>query len=71
MLSLRVKRAYFSLFLLVSTCTNDYFRVYAVIDFLANRLVFLNTITYIMSKVISGLQFAKQTDVLDYLSINK
>ena len=37
-----VRHASFSLFPLVSSCSNDYFRMYMymVIDFLANRLVF-------------------------------
>ena len=43
-LRLRVKRASFSLFTLASSCSNAYFRVYAIIDFLADRLVFLNTV---------------------------
>ena len=41
-----VKRASFSLFTLASSCANAYFRAYAVIDFFADRLVFLNTVTY-------------------------
>ena len=41
-----VKRASFSLFTLASSCANAYFRAYAIIDFLADRLVFLNTVTY-------------------------
>ena len=45
-LLLRVRRATFSSFPLASPCLNDYFRVYTIIDFLANRLVFLNTVTY-------------------------
>ena len=45
MLSLRVKRASFSLFPLMSLCSNTYIRAYARIDFLADRLVFLNTVT--------------------------
>ena len=40
MLRRGVKRASFSLFTLASSCTN------AIIDFLADRLVFLNTVTY-------------------------
>ena len=40
-----VKRASFSLFTLASSCANAYFRAYAIIDFLADRLVFLNTVT--------------------------
>ena len=39
---LRVRRASFSLFPLVSSCLNDYFRMYAIIDFLANWLGFVN-----------------------------
>ena len=29
---------------LVSSCLNDYFHEYAIIDFLANQLVFVNTV---------------------------
>ena len=32
---------------LASSCSNDYFHVYAIIYFLANRLVFQNMVTYI------------------------
>ena len=42
-----VKHASFSLFTLVSSCVNVYFHAYAIIDFLTDRLVFLNTVTYI------------------------
>ena len=45
-LHLRVKRSYFSLFPLASLCSNVYFRAYAITDFLADRLVFLNTDTF-------------------------
>ena len=45
-LHLQVKRASFSLLPLASLGLKDYFRVYAIIDFLANMLVFLNTVTY-------------------------
>ena len=45
-LSLREKRASFSLFPLASSCSNAYFRAYAIINFLADRLVFLNMVTY-------------------------
>ena len=41
-----VKRASFSLFTLASSCASAYFRAYAIIDFLADRLVVLNTVTY-------------------------
>ena len=44
-LRLRVKHASFSLFTLASSCSNVYFRAYAIIDFLADWLVFLNTVT--------------------------
>ena len=44
-LRLRVKRTSFSLFTLASSCLNAYFRAYAIINFLADRLVFLNTVT--------------------------
>ena len=47
MLRLRVKRSSFSLFTLASLCSNEYFHAYAIIDFLADRLVFLNTVTNI------------------------
>ena len=43
-----VKSASFSLFTLASSCANAYFRAYAIIDFLADRLVFLNMVTYII-----------------------
>ena len=42
-----VKRSSFSLFTLASSCANAYFRAYAIIDFLTDRLVFLNTVTFI------------------------
>ena len=57
MLHRGVKRASFSLFTLASLCANAYFRAYAIIDFLADRLVFLNTVTlYIYSKISMRLQ---------------
>ena len=43
-LRLGVKRASFSLFPLASSCSNAYFRAYAIIDFLADRFVILNTV---------------------------
>ena len=43
-----VNRASFSLFTLASSCANAYFREYAIIDFLTDRLVFLNTVTYMV-----------------------
>ena len=46
-----VKRASFSLFTLASSCAYAYFRAYAIIDFLADRLVFLNTVTYLKTTV--------------------
>ena len=46
MLSLQVRHAFFSLFLLASLCLNDYLRSHVIIDFLANRLVFVNTVTF-------------------------
>ena len=42
-----VRRASFSWFSLASSCANAYFCTYAIIDFLADRLVFLNTVTYV------------------------
>ena len=47
-----VKRASFSLFTLASSCANAYFRMYAINDFLADRLVFLNTVTYVHLKIV-------------------
>ena len=44
-LCLRVKHASFSLVTLASSCSNAYFRVYAIIDFLTDQLVFRNTVT--------------------------
>ena len=46
-LGLGVKCASFSLFTLASSCSNASFRAYAIIDILADRLVFLNTVTYV------------------------
>ena len=46
MLRLRVRCASLSLFPLASSCSDDYFCAYAIIDFLANWVVFLNTATY-------------------------
>ena len=37
-LRLRLRHASFSLFLLAYLCSNDYYRTYALIDFLANQL---------------------------------
>ena len=45
--SLRVKCSSFSVLPLASLCSNVYLHAYAIIDFLAGRLVFLNTVTYI------------------------
>ena len=44
----RLKCAYFSLFPLASSCSNDSFSIYMYVrdNFLANRLVFLNMVTY-------------------------
>ena len=54
-LSLRVKCASFSLFPLVSSCSNAYFRGYAIIDFLTDRLVFLNVVTFILFALLALL----------------
>ena len=43
-----VKSASISLFTLASSCTNAYFCAYAIIDYLADRLVFLNMVTNII-----------------------
>ena len=48
MLRLRVHDS-FSLFPLASSCLNEYFRSYTIIDFLCNQLVFLNMVTYKVS----------------------
>ena len=48
-LRLRIKRASFSLFTLASSCSNAYFHSYVIIDLLADRLVFLNTVTCSLS----------------------
>ena len=45
MLRLRVTLASFSLFPLASSYSNAYFCVYEIIYFLADQLVFLNTVT--------------------------
>ena len=45
-LHLRVRHAIFSLFPFASSSSNDYFHMCVIIDFLANRLVFLNTVSY-------------------------
>ena len=44
-LRLRAKGSSFSLFPLASSCSKAYFRAYKIIDFLADWLVFLNTVT--------------------------
>ena len=43
MLCLRVRCVSFSLFPLASSCLNDYFHAYAIIDYLT---VFLNMVTF-------------------------
>ena len=50
-LRLRVKRASFSLFTLASPCSNAYFHAYMIIDFLADWLVFPNTVTNVVLKL--------------------
>ena len=45
-LRLQVKSSSISLFTLASLCSKVYFRAYTVIDFLADRLVVLNMVTY-------------------------
>ena len=42
--SLRVRHTPYSLFSLESSCLNDYFLAYAIIDYLVNRLVFPNKV---------------------------
>ena len=49
--SLQARFTSSSLFPLVSSSLNDYFHAYAIIDFIANQLVFINMITYIFSVV--------------------
>ena len=46
MFHLLVRHASFPLFLLASSCSNDYFHPYMIIDFLTNRLVFLRMVTF-------------------------
>ena len=48
-LRLRVKRSSFSLFQLASSCSNAYFRTYAIIDYFADWLVFLIPVTFVTS----------------------
>ena len=43
----------------MSWCSNNYFRVYVIIDFLANQLVFSNTVTYKVT-LFCLTQFRKQ-----------
>ena len=52
-LHLRVRRASFSLFPLASSCSNDYFHMYAII----------NTVTYVMGSAKGG-----QTSKFNFLS---
>ena len=62
MLRLRVKHTSFSL--LASLCSNDYFYVYAIISFLANRLVFFNMVAYITRKMVP---IKKRAGVIPYI----
>ena len=59
-LRLRVKRTSFYLFTFASSCSNAYFRAYAIIDFLADRLVFLNMVTNLELQKI-GRAYTKET----------
>ena len=56
-----VKHASFSLFTLASSCVNAYFRSYAIIHFLADRLVFLNTVTYSTQSI---FEFSTQRSIV-------
>ena len=56
MLCLQVRRSSFSLFPLASSCLNNYFRTYVIIDFLANWLVFINKVTYLISTTSSSIK---------------
>ena len=58
--TLRLRRASFCLFPLASSCLNDYFRTYAIIKFLANRLVFPNTVTYVEPMIFRFLRKPKR-----------
>ena len=58
MFRLRVKCASFSFFPLAPLCSNAYFRAYAIIDFLADRLVFLNKVTFYLALLLD-LSFSK------------
>ena len=52
-LRLRVKCSSFSLFPLASSCSNAYFHAYAIIDFLADCLIFLNSIVSLLPTTFS------------------
>ena len=56
MLHLRVK---YALFQLASSCSNDYFRACAIINFLANQLVLLNTVTNACQMLLFTCSLAK------------
>ena len=63
MFRLRVKCTFFSFFPLASSCLNAYFRAYAIIDFLADRLVFLNNVTFYLPLLLD-LSFSKTSSTL-------
>ena len=64
-LILRVRCGSFSILSLASSFLNDYFRAYMIIDFLANRLVFVNTVTYYSRKFLRTTYFVHFT--YDYI----
>ena len=64
-----VKCASFSLFTLASSCANVYFRAYAIIDFLADWLVFLNTVTYSVTKIIRKIHVTTFTENYGKISV--
>ena len=57
MLCRRVRHASFSFILLVSSCSNDYYHAYAIIDFLANRFGFPNIVSPPLEFEVRGLLF--------------
>ena len=65
-----VKYASFSLFKLASSCANAYSRAYTIFDFLADRLVFLNTVSYLHCLSIIVARVVNQVKLCFFTSIN-
>ena len=55
-------------FSIIILCLNDYFRMYAIIDFLANRLVFVNTVTYVKMLIYNKLDMSA-TDTAAFINL--